>query len=103
MSTAWIVILVLAAATAVIKAVGPLLIGARRPPDRALGVIALTAPALLAALVVYESVGVQGKGVQVDARLVGVAAAIAALAWRAPITVVIAVAAGATALARLIA
>jgi hypothetical protein len=101
-STAWIVILGLCLATVVIKAVGPLLIGARRPPERAVGVIALTAPALLAALVVYESVGVQGEGVRLDARLVGVAAALAAAALRASIVVIIAVAAGSTALTRLL-
>ena len=102
MSTAWIVIGALCLATAIIKAAGPLLVGARRPPERALGVIALTAPALLAALVVYESVGVRGKGVHLDARLVGVAAAAIAAYLRAPVVVLIAVAAGATALTRLV-
>ena len=51
----WVTIVAVALANAAIKAVGPVLVGARELPPRVLAVIALVAPALLAALVVTET------------------------------------------------
>ena len=58
---------------------------------------ALVAPALLAALVVYETFGAHGDGITLDARAAGLGAAIVAIVLRAPMLVVDPVAAAATA------
>jgi hypothetical protein len=57
------------------------------------------APALLAALVVVNTVG-GDREIVVDARLAGVGAALVALRFRAPLLAVVAIAALVTALAR---
>jgi hypothetical protein len=103
MTGVWLMIAALAAGTVAIKAAGPLAVGGRRPSDRAAAVIRLLAPALLAALVIYECLSRDGRGVAVDARVVGLAAAAAALALRRPLIVVVVVAAAATALVRALA
>jgi branched-subunit amino acid transport protein len=100
MTEAWITIGVLAVLTAAFKAAGPLAVGGRGLPDRLAGVVALMAPALLAGLVVYETLAAHGRGVEPDARLAGLAAAALALSRRAPLIVVVVVSAAATALAR---
>jgi hypothetical protein len=64
-------------------------------------VISLVAPALLAALVVYESLTGPRGGISFDARIFGVVAAALALALRLPLVVVVTVAAVTTALLRL--
>jgi hypothetical protein len=99
----WAVIAVLCVATVTLKASGPLALGTREPSERTLRVISLVAPAVLTGLVVYESLGRPGGGVVFDARLVGLAVAGAAIALRAPMTVVIVLAAAATAAARALA
>jgi len=101
-TTVWITIAALAVGTFVIKGIGPATLGSWRPSERAAGVISLLAPALLAALVVYESLTGPGGGVRIDERLVGVAVAVAALLRRLPMIVVVVLAAAATALVRLI-
>jgi hypothetical protein len=63
-------------------------------------VIGLVAPALLAALVVYETFSADGPGVTVDARVAGRAAAAAAIALRRSMIVVVVVAALAAAATR---
>ena len=103
MTGIWLVVGVLCAGTVAIKAVGPLALGGRRPSERALGVIALVAPALLAGLIVYETFIGDGGGVRVDARVVGLAAALAAAAARLPMLAVLLAAATATALVRAVA
>ncbi len=100
MGDVWITIGVLAAITISIKSTGPLTIGGREPGERTFAVISLFAPALLAALVVYETLSAGHQGLTVDARLAGVGAAAGALLLKAPILVVILVAAVTTALAR---
>ena len=100
MTDVWITVAVLFVGTFATKAVGPAAVGGASLSDRAAGVIALMAPALLAALVAYETFGGHGQGVTVDARLGGLAAAAAALALRLPLLAVVTVAAGATALLR---
>jgi hypothetical protein len=63
--------------------------------------LALVAPALLAALVVTETFS-HGRGLVLDARVVGVAAGAAAVALRAPLWAVVLAGAVATALVRLV-
>ncbi len=99
MTAAWIVVLVVGAATVALKGGGALVLAGRPLPARAAVVMPLLAPCLLAALVVGQTVG-DGRAVVVDARLAGVAAAAVALALRAPLLVVLAAAAGVAAAAR---
>jgi hypothetical protein len=101
-TAAWVVVAVVGAATVAIKAAGPLLLGGRPLPPRALAVVRLLAPALLAALVVTQTV-VSGDRVVMDARLIGVAVAAGALVLRAPLLVVVVLAAASTALVRALA
>ena len=100
MSEVWLTIGVLAVGTVAIKATGPLALGGREPGERTFAVVSLFAPALLAALVVYETLSDGHDGLAVDARVIGVGAAVTALALRAPIAVVVLGAAAATAGAR---
>ena len=86
--------------TMAIKGAGPVLLGGRPLPPRAQSVVALLAPALLAALVATATLG-EGQRLVVDARVVGVAAGAVALALRAPVLVVVVIAAAAAALVRL--
>ena len=102
MTGVWITIMSLAVATAVLKLLGPLLLGGRPLPASAMSIIELMASALLAALVVVETFG-NGRSLTLDARALGVAFAAVALLKRAPITVAVIGAAVVTALARAIA
>jgi branched-subunit amino acid transport protein len=99
MTAAWVVVIVVGVATMALKAVGPLVLGSRELPARFTGVIALLAPALLAALVVTQTLG-DGEGFVVDERLAGVAVGAGALALRAPLLAVVVVAAAVTAAVR---
>jgi len=99
MTTVWIVVLVVGLVTMALKAVGPLVLGGRELPARFTGVIALLGPALLAALVVTQTLGTE-DGLVVDERLAGVAAGAGALALRAPLLAVVVVAAAVTAAVR---
>lgn len=99
MTAAWLVVALVGAATVAIKAIGPVLLGGRPLPPRIQGVVALLAPALLAALVVTQ-VFAEGTRLVVDARVVGIGIAAVALAFRAPILVVVVGAAVATAAMR---
>ena len=101
MTDVWVTIGVLAVATAVIRASGPVLLGGRDLPARFQGMIALVAPALLAALVVIETVGApEGGSLEVDARVIGVGAAAVALRAGIGTLPVVALAAVVTALVR---
>jgi branched-subunit amino acid transport protein len=101
MSATWTVVLLVGAFTISFKAAGPVLLAGRQLPAWLTSAFELLAPSLLAALVVTQSVG--GKdGIVLDARLVGLGAAVAAIWLRAPLIVVVLVAALATALARLL-
>jgi hypothetical protein len=103
MTTTWIVIAVLCVGTAGLKASGPLTLGARTPPERAISVIALVAPAILTSLVVYETLSDAHSGLTIDARVVGLGAAGAAALARLPMIAIVVLAASATALARFVA
>lgn len=94
------IVLAVGIGTIVVKAAGPVLLGGRPLPDRLQGVVALLAPALLAALVATAAVST-GNELVLDARIIGLGAAAVAIVLRAPILVVVIVAAGAAALARL--
>jgi branched-subunit amino acid transport protein len=98
-TTLWVAIVAVSLANAAIKGAGPLLVGGQDLPPRMVAVIALLAPALLAALVVTETFGEDGHLV-LDERAVGVAIAGIALVLRAPVLVAVGLAAVATALAR---
>jgi hypothetical protein len=97
----WVTIAALALATAALKLAGPLALGGRQLPLRALGIVELLASALLAALVVVETFG-KGRSLTFDARVLGVAFAVVALTLRAPMIVVVLGAAAVTAVARLL-
>jgi branched-subunit amino acid transport protein len=99
MTAVWTTIGVLTVVSATIKATGPVLVGGRELPGWATRIIALLAPALLAALVVVDTFA-DGKSLVVDARAAGLAAAGIAVALRAPIIVVILLAAAVTAVVR---
>jgi branched-subunit amino acid transport protein len=100
-SPVWASVLAVGAATIALKATGPVLLGRRPLPSWLAGPVGLLAPAVLAALVVTQAVGGHRELVA-DARLVGLGAAVIAIALRAPLLVVVAVAAVAAALVRLL-
>lgn len=102
MSAVWATIIGLTVVTVAIKATGPVALGGRELPEWAMDVIALLAPALLAALVMVETFG-DGKSLVIDARAGGMAAAAIALSLRASLTVAVVVAAAAAAGLRLLA
>ena len=99
MSRVWLVVAVVGLATIAIKAAGPVLLGGRALPPRAAAVIALLGPALLAALVAINTFGGE-RALTVDARLAGVAAAGLGIWRRAPLLLVVVLAAAVTGLVR---
>jgi branched-subunit amino acid transport protein len=99
MSATWTVVLVVGALTIAFKAAGPVLLGGRALPQGLTEAFELLAPSLLAALVVTQAVGGDGELV-FDERLVGVGVAAVAIRLRAPLIVVMTVAATSTALLR---
>ena len=87
----WLLIGALVLMTAGMKAIGPALIGGRELPPWTAGVIALMAPALLAALVA-TAVFADGQHLGVGVDTIGVAVATVLLVLRAPLVLVCAVA-----------
>lgn len=100
MTAVWITVAALFVLTVALKAIGPATVGGRGVSGPLANVASLVAPALLAALVVYETVIANSRGVELDARLAGIGLAALAVALRAPMLVVVALAALATALTR---
>jgi branched-subunit amino acid transport protein len=98
-SDTWIVVVVVGIVTIAIKALGPMLLGGKPLPQGITGVVVLLAPALLAALVAVNTLG-GDRELVVDARLPGVLAAAVAIRLRAPVLVVVLVAAAVTATIR---
>lgn len=92
----WVAVLLLAAGSYAIKASGYLVLGDRPGIKRWAPVLDLFPPALLAALVVVQTVGLD-RALAVDARLPGVIAGSIAAWKKAPFPVVLLVAAGVTA------
>jgi branched-subunit amino acid transport protein len=98
-SDAWLVVLVVGAATIACKAAGPVLLGGRRLTGRVSRVVDLLAPVLLVSLVVTQLVG-GDRELVLDERLAGLGAAGIAY-WRgAPIVGAMAIAAVVTAALR---
>jgi branched-subunit amino acid transport protein len=98
-TSTWLTIAALALATVAIRGAGPALPGGRDLPPRAMAVVALVAPALLAALVVTQTLG-DGSGIALDARMAGVATAGVAIAARSSVLVAVVAAAAVTAALR---
>jgi branched-subunit amino acid transport protein len=99
MTTIWVVVVVTGIGTLALKAAGPALLGGRPLPDRLSGVVTLVGPALLAALVAIGTFA-QGQRLVLDARVLGVAAAAVAIRLRAPVLLVVIIAAAVTASTR---
>jgi branched-subunit amino acid transport protein len=99
--TNWLVVVVVGVATVAFKASGPVLLGRRALPPRVASVVDVLAPAMLAALVVTQTVGGERELV-LDERLLGVAVGGVAVLLRAPLVVVMVAAAAAAALVRLL-
>jgi branched-subunit amino acid transport protein len=91
-STTWVVVLGAGAGTLLLKGLAPAILGGRALPLRVVGVMALLAPTLLAALIVTNTFA-SGRDLVLDARAAGLAAALVAVLLRAPVLVVILVAA----------
>ena len=70
MTRVWIAVALIGAATVVLKAAGPVLLGGRDLPGRVRLLVGLLAPALLGALVVTQTLA-SDRHVVVDARLAG--------------------------------
>jgi len=96
----WLVIAAGGIATMLFKSAGPVLLGDRQLPPRVASVVDVLAPAMLAALVVTQTVG-GDRELVIDARLAGVIAGGIAVWLRAPLLVVMVVAAVTAALIRL--
>lgn len=99
MSIVWLCVLVVGVATIAIKASGPVLAADRELPQGAARVVDLLAPALLAALVATQALATDEELV-LDERAAGLLAAGVAILLRAPLLVVVAVAAATAALLR---
>ena len=99
MTEVWITIAGLTAATMALKATGPVILGGRELPERALAVIALLAPALLAALVLTGTF-TDERELTLDPRAAGLGCAALAALLRAPLLVTVLVAAAGTAVVR---
>jgi branched-subunit amino acid transport protein len=96
----WLVIGVVGAVTILFKASGPVLLGGRALPPRVASVVEVLAPAMLAALVVTQTVG-GDRALVLDERLAGVLVGGVAVWLRAPLLVVMVVAAATAAAIRL--
>jgi branched-subunit amino acid transport protein len=97
----WVVIAIVGAVTIVFKASGPVLLGKRELPPRVVSVVEVLAPAMLAALVVTQTFG-GDRELVIDERLAGVVAGGIAVWLKAPLLVVMVVAAVTAALIRLL-
>ena len=95
----WLSVLAVTAANWVMKASGPLALGERRLPPRAVEVISLMASALLAGLIVINLGGAAWSDVN-GQQVLGVGAAGLARALRAPMLLAVGCGMAATALLR---
>ncbi|MET0799909.1 MAG: AzlD domain-containing protein [Actinomycetota bacterium] len=99
MSGTWTVVVAVSVITVGIKALGPMLLGGKQLPPRIGDVVGLLAPALLAALVAVNTLG-GDRELVIDARLPGVLAAAVAIKLKAPVLIVVVIAALVTAAVR---
>jgi branched-subunit amino acid transport protein len=88
----WLTVVGLMVTTASIKASGPVLLGGRNLPAWSRRLIALLAPAVLAALVVTQTFG-DDRSLVVDERAAGVLGAAVVLLLRGPVLLAIVTAA----------
>ncbi len=98
-ATIWWTIAGCTVVTAIIKGVGPVAFGGREMPPRVVGIVALMAPALLAALVVTSTFAT-GDRWHVGAHTVGVAVGGVILVRKGPLVVAVAAAVAVTAALR---
>jgi branched-subunit amino acid transport protein len=96
----WLLILVLAAGTVLMKTLGPVLAGGRQPPAALTRVIALVAPAVISALIVTGTF-THGQQLIIDARAAGVGVGAVALWFRVPAVLAMLIAAIVCAVLRL--
>jgi len=96
----WVLIVVLAVGTVVLKVLGPMVAGGKEPPATLVRVIDLLTPALLTGLVVTSTFASDGALV-VDARAAGVLVGLGLLLLRVPLVVALVAAGAAAALLRL--
>jgi branched-subunit amino acid transport protein len=99
MSDIWVAVIVVGTLTIAFRAAGPVFAGGRELPPRLAGVVDLLAPVLLAALVVTQVFG-GDRELVLDERALGVGAAAASFAARAPVLLGVVLAAAVTAAAR---
>jgi branched-subunit amino acid transport protein len=99
--TVWVAIGLIGLATMLLKAAGPVVLGDREMSPRFAALVDMTGPVLLTALVV-TSVFASDRGFVIDAGVFGLAAAIIAVALRAPLYLVVLAAVATTALVRLV-
>jgi branched-subunit amino acid transport protein len=99
MTQTWLVVALVGLATIAIKSIGPILLGGRDLPPRIAPLIDVLAPALLAALVAINTFGAS-RSLVLDERVLGVAAAGVAIWRKAPVLLVVVIAAAVTAFAR---
>ena len=92
MSAVWICVIVVGMTTIAVKAGGPVLAAGRELPQGVARVVDLLAPALLAALVATQAF-VSDEALVLDERAAGLLAGGVAILLRAPILVVVLVAA----------
>lgn len=102
MSREWIVVILVGICTVALKAMGPVFLGGRELPAAVQGIVALLAPTLLAALVAVSTFDPDRTRFIEGGMAVGMGAAAIATALRAPILVVVCVAALGAALVRLL-
>jgi branched-subunit amino acid transport protein len=99
MTEVWVTIVAVSAVNFAIKAAGPVLVGGRSLPDWLTQIIALLAPALLAALVLVDTFAKE-QSLVIDARAAGLGVAAIGVLVRAPMLAIVVGAAAATALVR---
>ena len=99
MTEVWVTIVAVSAVNFTIKAAGPVLVGGRPLPGWLTEIIALLAPALLAALVLVDTFA-KDQSLVIDARAAGLAVAALGVLMRAPMLAIVVGAAAATALVR---
>ena len=99
MSGVWLTVVVVAIATMLFKAAGPVFLGRRPLHPAARRVVDLLAPAMLIALVVTQTFAA-GESVTVDARVPGVLAGAFAVWRRVPLILAMVIGAAVTALVR---
>ena len=92
MNVVWLCVLVVGVATIAIKASGPLLAAGREVPQSTARIVDLLAPAVLAALVATQAFA-SDDDLVLDERAAGLLAAGIAIVLRAPLLVVVLVAA----------